>query len=103
MPMGDLELLILPIIILLFFRAKRVPELAKSVGMGTREQLKKAVLRRTLPRARRRRPWEAPTVARRPPRAPTETNRERPPMPPRQSEMGRTRNVRLGTTSAPRG
>ena len=41
MPMGGLELLILLIIILLFFGARRVPELAKSLGVGARE-LKKA-------------------------------------------------------------
>ncbi len=41
MPMGGLELLILLVIILLFFGAKRVPELAKSLGIGARE-LKKA-------------------------------------------------------------
>jgi sec-independent protein translocase protein TatA len=41
MPMGGLELLILLIIILLFFGAKRVPELARSLGSGARE-LKKA-------------------------------------------------------------
>ena len=41
MPFGGLELLILLIIILLFFGAKRVPELARSLGVGARE-LKKA-------------------------------------------------------------
>ena len=41
MPMGGLELLILLVIILLFFGAKRVPELARSLGVGARE-LKKA-------------------------------------------------------------
>ena len=41
MPMGGLELLILLVIILLFFGAKRVPELARSLGIGARE-LKKA-------------------------------------------------------------
>ncbi len=41
MPMGGLELLILLVIILLFFGAKRVPELARSLGLGARE-LKKA-------------------------------------------------------------
>jgi sec-independent protein translocase protein TatA len=37
MPMGGLELLILLAIILLFFGAKRVPELARSLGVGARE------------------------------------------------------------------
>jgi sec-independent protein translocase protein TatA len=37
MPFGGLELLILLAIILLFFGAKRVPELARSFGKGTRE------------------------------------------------------------------
>ena len=41
MPFGGLELLILLAIILLFFGAKRVPELARSFGLGARE-LKKA-------------------------------------------------------------
>ena len=41
MPMGGVELLILLVIILLFFGAKRVPQLAKSLGVGARE-LKKA-------------------------------------------------------------
>ena len=41
MPMGGLELLILLIIILMFFGAKRIPELARSFGIGARE-LKKA-------------------------------------------------------------
>ena len=41
MPMGGLELLIILIIILLFFGARRVPELARSLGIGARE-LKKA-------------------------------------------------------------
>jgi sec-independent protein translocase protein TatA len=41
MPMGGVELLIILAIILLFFGAKRVPELAKSLGTGARE-LKKA-------------------------------------------------------------
>jgi sec-independent protein translocase protein TatA len=41
MPLGGLELLILLVIILLFFGAKRVPELARSIGLGARE-LKKA-------------------------------------------------------------
>jgi len=41
MPMGGLELLIILAIILLFFGAKRVPELARSLGTGARE-LKKA-------------------------------------------------------------
>ena len=41
MPFGGLELVILVIIILLFFGAKRVPELARSIGVGARE-LKKA-------------------------------------------------------------
>ena len=41
MPFGGLELLILLIIILLFFGARRVPELARSIGVGARE-LKKA-------------------------------------------------------------
>jgi sec-independent protein translocase protein TatA len=37
MPFGGLELIILLIIILLFFGAKRVPELARSIGVGARE------------------------------------------------------------------
>ena len=37
MPMGGLELLIILIIILLFFGAKQIPELARSLGKGTRE------------------------------------------------------------------
>jgi sec-independent protein translocase protein TatA len=41
MPMGGLEILIVLIIILLFFGAKRIPELARSFGIGARE-LKKA-------------------------------------------------------------
>jgi len=41
MPMGGLELLILLVILLLFFGAKRVPQLARSLGVGARE-LKKA-------------------------------------------------------------
>ena len=41
MPMGGAELLILLVIILLFFGARRIPELARSLGVGARE-LKKA-------------------------------------------------------------
>jgi sec-independent protein translocase protein TatA len=41
MPMGGLEILIVLIIILLFFGARRIPELARSFGIGARE-LKKA-------------------------------------------------------------
>ena len=41
MPMGGLEVLILLVIILLFFGAKRIPGLARSFGVGARE-LKKA-------------------------------------------------------------
>jgi sec-independent protein translocase protein TatA len=41
MPMGGLEILVVLIIILLFFGAKRIPELARSFGVGARE-LKKA-------------------------------------------------------------
>ena len=41
MPMGGMELIILLVIILLFFGAKRVPELGRSLGLGARE-LKKA-------------------------------------------------------------
>ncbi len=41
MPMGGLELVIVLIIILLFFGARRIPELARSFGVGARE-LKKA-------------------------------------------------------------
>ncbi len=37
MPMGGAELLIILAIILLFFGAKRIPELARSLGKGTRE------------------------------------------------------------------
>ncbi len=37
MPFGGLELIILLAIVLLFFGAKRIPELAKSLGKGTRE------------------------------------------------------------------
>jgi sec-independent protein translocase protein TatA len=42
MPFGGVELIILLVIILLFFGARRIPELAKSLGVGARE-LKKAV------------------------------------------------------------
>jgi sec-independent protein translocase protein TatA len=42
MPFGGLELIILLIIILLFFGAKRVPELARSIGVGARELKKGA-------------------------------------------------------------
>jgi sec-independent protein translocase protein TatA len=41
MPMGGLEIFIILIIILLFFGARRIPELARSFGIGARE-LKKA-------------------------------------------------------------
>jgi sec-independent protein translocase protein TatA len=41
MPMGGVELLAILAILLLFFGAKRVPQLAKSLGTGARE-LKKA-------------------------------------------------------------
>ena len=41
MPMGGIELLVILAIFLLFFGAKRVPHLAKSLGTGARE-LKKA-------------------------------------------------------------
>jgi sec-independent protein translocase protein TatA len=41
MPFGGIELIVLLVIILLFFGAKRVPELARSLGVGARE-LKKA-------------------------------------------------------------
>ena len=41
MPMGGLEIVIVLIIILLFFGARRIPELARSFGVGARE-LKKA-------------------------------------------------------------
>jgi sec-independent protein translocase protein TatA len=41
MPMGGVELLVILAILLLFFGAKRVPQLAKSLGVGARE-LKKA-------------------------------------------------------------
>jgi sec-independent protein translocase protein TatA len=41
MPMGGLEIVIVLIIILLFFGARRIPELARSLGVGARE-LKKA-------------------------------------------------------------
>ena len=41
MPMGGMELLIILVIILLFFGAKRVPELGRSLGKGMRE-LRKA-------------------------------------------------------------
>ena len=37
MPMGGMELLILLVIILLFFGARRVPELARSLGRGKSE------------------------------------------------------------------
>ena len=37
MPMGGMELLILLAIILIFFGAKRIPELARSLGRGKRE------------------------------------------------------------------
>ena len=41
MPMVGLEIVIVLIIILLFFGARRIPELARSFGVGARE-LKKA-------------------------------------------------------------
>jgi sec-independent protein translocase protein TatA len=41
MPMGGLELVVILAIILLFVGAKRLPQLAKSLGVGARE-LKKA-------------------------------------------------------------
>jgi sec-independent protein translocase protein TatA len=41
MPMGGVELLVVLAILLLFFGAKRVPQLARSLGTGARE-LKKA-------------------------------------------------------------
>ncbi len=41
MPFGGVELVVVLVIILLFFGAKRVPELARSFGVGARE-LKKA-------------------------------------------------------------
>ncbi len=41
MPMGGVELLVILAILLLFFGAKRVPQLAKALGTGARE-LKKA-------------------------------------------------------------
>jgi sec-independent protein translocase protein TatA len=41
MPMGGLELLIILVIILLFVGARRIPQLARSLGIGARE-LKKA-------------------------------------------------------------
>ncbi len=37
MPFGGLELIILLVIILMFFGAKRIPELARSLGRGSRE------------------------------------------------------------------
>jgi sec-independent protein translocase protein TatA len=40
MPMGGLELLILLVIILLFFGARRVPELARSLGRAKHEMHK---------------------------------------------------------------
>ena len=42
MPMGGMELLIILIIILLFFGAKRVPELGRSLGKGMQELRKGA-------------------------------------------------------------
>jgi len=42
MPMGGLELLIILIIILLLFGAKRVPELGRSLGRGMQELRKEA-------------------------------------------------------------
>ena len=41
MPMGGVELIVVLVIVLLLFGAKRVPELARSLGIGARE-LKKA-------------------------------------------------------------
>ena len=41
MPMGGVELIVLLVIVLLLFGAKRLPELARSIGIGARE-LKKA-------------------------------------------------------------
>ncbi|MBA3472397.1 MAG: twin-arginine translocase TatA/TatE family subunit, partial [Rubrobacter sp.] len=43
MPMGGLELLIILVIILLFFGAKRIPELGRAIGRGKREFSKGAV------------------------------------------------------------
>jgi sec-independent protein translocase protein TatA len=37
MPMGGMELLIILVIILLFFGAKRLPELGRSVGQSMKE------------------------------------------------------------------
>ena len=42
MPMGGLEVVILLVIILLFFGAKRISELARSFGVGAREHKKAA-------------------------------------------------------------
>ncbi len=42
MPMGGLEVLILLVIILLFFGAKRIPELARYFGVGAKELEKAA-------------------------------------------------------------
>ena len=42
MPLGGMELLIILVIILLFFGAKRVPELGRSLGRGMQE-LRKGV------------------------------------------------------------
>ena len=43
MPMGGIELIVVLAILLLLFGAKRVPQLARSLGVGARE-LKRAAL-----------------------------------------------------------
>ena len=58
MPMGGLEVLILLAIILLFFGAKRIPELARSFGVGAKE-LKKAASEEDEKQARERHKIEA--------------------------------------------
>ena len=58
MPMGGLEVLILLVIVLLFFGAKRIPELARSFGVGARE-LKKAASEDDEKQARERHKIEA--------------------------------------------
>jgi sec-independent protein translocase protein TatA len=42
MPMGGAELLVILAILLLFFGAKRIPQLARSLGTGARELRKAA-------------------------------------------------------------
>ena len=58
MPMVGVELIVLLVIVLLLFGAKRVPELARSLGIGARE-LKKAASEEDEKQARERHKIEA--------------------------------------------